>query len=249
MDTGESHESKTNYLNDTSVASLESSWMQGDRDNSSCGLGSGSNQYVRPDIVPNSSCGTDLLQLFGGKLQGKPHWFGCAESSVGQSSERPQHSRVSVADVSCGGFYSKPSGSFNGSNDSSDGRSIDKGDTIMITTIFTIISALLPVVLDELEKFKTISPTTGSLITGITGAASTFAATISSGTASTITAMSILTAISATLQVLKAELPTDGTATAILVYIAALESAVAAGLASTDITSVDATKLIPVTPV
>jgi hypothetical protein len=115
----------------------------------------------------------------------------------------------------------------------------------MLTSIFSIVAALLPIAVNALESFKTISPTTGSLINAIGGATTAFASEVTVNGPS-VTATTILAAISAALTVLKSELPTNGTASAVLLYITAIESAIAAGLAATSITSVDATKLAPV---
>lgn len=118
-----------------------------------------------------------------------------------------------------------------------------------MNSIFGIISALLPIVTGALQGFKVISPTTGSLITSIEGAAQQFTETLTTPGATataSITAASILGAIAAVLPVLRAELPTDGTASKVLLYITALEGAIVAGVAAANITEVDPTLLKPV---
>ena len=71
----------------------------------------------------------------------------------------------------------------------------------MLTAIFSIVSSLLPVVVTALEGFKTISPTTGNLITSIGGAATAFAGEVATNGTS-VTATSILAAIGAAVTVL-----------------------------------------------
>ena len=113
--------------------------------------------------------------------------------------------------------------------------------------IFTIVSGILPIAIQELEQFKVISPQVGTLITGIEGAGAAAVQALSSGPSGnvSVTATSLLAAISAAIQVLQTQTGLSPTALAI---IAALDSAIAAGLAATNITSVDPTKLQPVTP-
>ena len=113
--------------------------------------------------------------------------------------------------------------------------------------IFLLISALLPIVTSTLQNYKVISPAIGSLINGIEGAASaaTSALTSSTGTPS-ITATSLLAAINAALAVLQTQTtinPTD------LLIIKAFDTAIQAGLAASQITEVDPTKLQPIEPV
>lgn len=117
----------------------------------------------------------------------------------------------------------------------------------MITSIFTIISALLPVVVNALEGFKAISPTVGGLITAVGTAATTFTSEVTANGAS-ITATTFLAAIAAVIPVLQAELAGSPNSTTVLIYIAALDSAIAAGLAATKITAVDPAQLQPATP-
>lgn len=113
--------------------------------------------------------------------------------------------------------------------------------------IFLIISAILPIVTAELQQFKAISPSIASLINGIEGAG--VAAVGALGTSATgtpsITATSLLAAVAAGLQVLQTQTTIPPNT---LILISALNSAIAAGLAATNITSVDPTKLQPVTP-
>jgi hypothetical protein len=112
--------------------------------------------------------------------------------------------------------------------------------------IFAIISALLPIVTTELQQFKVISPTTGALITGIEGAAAAFDTTLTSAVgSSTVTATSLLAAISAAVTVLQTQTGISPTA---LVLVAALDKAITAGLAATAITSVDPSQLQPIAP-
>ena len=119
----------------------------------------------------------------------------------------------------------------------------------MISGIFGIIGALLPIVLNCLQGFKVISPTTGALITGVEGAAQTVTTALTTpgatGTPSA-TVLTVLGAISAALSVLKMELPADGSASKVLIYVTALESAIAAGVAAASITVVDPSQLKPV---
>jgi hypothetical protein len=115
-----------------------------------------------------------------------------------------------------------------------------------MTAILTIISALLPVVVQALEGFKAINPTVGNLITSI-GSAGTVFATEVTANGSSITATTILAAIGAAVTVLQQELTGQPGAAAVLLYVAALDAAIQAGLSATTITSVDATKLAPVT--
>jgi len=108
--------------------------------------------------------------------------------------------------------------------------------------IFLIISALLPIVTTELQQFKVISPQVGSLITGIEAAATAAGTELTSGTPS-ITATSLLAAISAALSVLQTQTTISPN---VLAIIAAFDAALQAGLAATKITVVDPTKLQPI---
>jgi hypothetical protein len=120
----------------------------------------------------------------------------------------------------------------------------------MITSIFTIISALLPILIQALQGAKILSPSIGGLITGIEGAASVVTQELTAPGATadpSITVNTLLAAISAGLQVLQTETTISPTT---LLIIAAVDSAIQAGLAAVaSITSVDPTKLQPIQPV
>ena len=118
-----------------------------------------------------------------------------------------------------------------------------------MSSILLIISALLPILTSTLQSYKAISPTTGNLITGIEAAiaavVSEFSTAGSTATPS-ITATSLLTAIQAAVSVLQTQTtisPKD------LIIIAAVDSAIQAGLAASQITSVNPSTLAPITPV
>ena len=108
--------------------------------------------------------------------------------------------------------------------------------------ILTIIAALLPIVTAELAQFKVISPTTGALITGIEGAATAFATELTANGTS-VNATSLLSALQAALTVLQTLPNVDSKA---LVLIAALTSAIQAGLTATNITAINPTALQPI---
>lgn len=110
--------------------------------------------------------------------------------------------------------------------------------------ILLIVSALFPIVTAELQQFKVISPTTGNLINGIEGAGVAFETELTTNGPS-VNATSLLAALSAGLKVLQT-LPSIDSKT--LVLIAALTSAIQAGLDATTIAVVDPTALAPVTP-
>ena len=118
-----------------------------------------------------------------------------------------------------------------------------------MSSIFLIISALLPILTSTLQNLKVISPSSGGLITGIEGAAAVVIQELTTPGATatpSITVTSLLTAISAALQVLQTETTISPTT---LLIIAAVDSAIQAGLtAVSQITSVDPTKLQPITP-
>lgn len=114
-------------------------------------------------------------------------------------------------------------------------------------SILAIISALLPVVVNALESFKTISPTIGNLITSVSSAGTVFATEVAAN-GSSVTATTVLAAIGAAVTVLQQELVNQSGTTAVLLYVAALDAAIQAGVSATSITSVDPTKLVPVIP-
>lgn len=114
-----------------------------------------------------------------------------------------------------------------------------------MNSILMIISALLPVVVNALEGFKTISPTVGNLITSIGSAGTAFATEV---TSNSVSATTILAAIGAAVTVLQQELTGQPGTASVLLYVAALNSAIQAGLAATTITSVNPAALTPVTP-
>lgn len=117
----------------------------------------------------------------------------------------------------------------------------------MITSIFAIIGALLPFALSELQQFKVISPQIASLITAIEGSAASFTSGITtSNGAANITATSLLSAISAAVTVLQSQTTIPP---ATLAIIQAVDSAIQAGLAARNITSVDPTALKPISPI
>lgn len=119
-----------------------------------------------------------------------------------------------------------------------------------MTSIFLIISALLPILTNSLQGAKAISPSIASLITGIEQAAAAVVTAFSApGATSTpsITVTTLLAAISSGLQVLQTETQISPST---LLIIAAVDSAIQAGLtAVSQITSVDPTKLQPIAPV
>ena len=118
-----------------------------------------------------------------------------------------------------------------------------------MSSIFLIISALLPILTSSLQNAKVISPTVGGLITGIEGAASAVITALGAPGATatpSVTVTTLLTAISGALQVLQTQ---TGINYQTLLIIAAVDSAIQAGLtAVTSITSVDPTKLQPIQP-
>jgi hypothetical protein len=118
-----------------------------------------------------------------------------------------------------------------------------------MSSIFLIISALLPILTNALQGAKVISPSVSGLITGIEGAAGAVvtALTAPGATATpSVTVQSLLGAISAGLQVLQTETSISPTTLAI---IAAVDTAIQAGLtAVAQLTTVDPTKLQPITP-
>lgn len=119
-----------------------------------------------------------------------------------------------------------------------------------MSSIFLIISALLPILTETLQGAKVISPSISSLITGIEQAASAVVTAFSAPGATatpTVTVTTLLGAISAALQVLQTQTQIDP---ATLLIIAAVDSAIQAGITSvSQITSVDPTKLQPIQPV
>src|SRR5277367_4308978 len=99
-----------------------------------------------------------------------------------------------------------------------------------MSAIFLIISALLPILTNALQSAKTISPSVSGLITGIEGAASAVVTALTgSGATETpsVTVTTLLSAISAALQVLQTETNISPTT---LLIIAAVDSAIQAGL-------------------
>jgi len=114
-----------------------------------------------------------------------------------------------------------------------------------MNSIFLIISALLPILTSTLESSKTITPEIGSLITGIEAAAADLIAEIKGGGTS-VTATSLLAAISSALSVLQTQTTLNPEA---LIIANSFVSAAQAGLAASNIAAVDPTKLAPVTPV
>lgn len=119
-------------------------------------------------------------------------------------------------------------------------------------TALTLIGALLPFVLSELQSFKAISPSLSALITGIEGAASTLISEITATAqqaptaAPSVTVISLLAAINAAITVLQGQTTISPGGLAIT---KAFGVAVSAGLAASGITSVDPTKLAPIAPV
>jgi folate-dependent tRNA-U54 methylase TrmFO/GidA len=113
-----------------------------------------------------------------------------------------------------------------------------------MNSIFMIVSAILPFLLTELQQYKVVSPSLASLIEGIESAASAFASDITGKDGNlSITAAGLLAAISAAVSVLKTQTTISPVA---LSLITALDQAVAAGIAASNITSVDPTKLNPI---
>lgn len=112
-----------------------------------------------------------------------------------------------------------------------------------MTAILTIIGALLPFLLTELQNLKVISPGLAALIEGIEGAGASFLTTASTNPTSAIT---ILAAIQAALAVLQTETTVDPKT---LATIAAFDSAITAGINAAKIDSVDPSKLHPIAPI
>jgi hypothetical protein len=119
-----------------------------------------------------------------------------------------------------------------------------------MSSVFLIISALLPILTSALQGAKVISPGIAGLITGIEQAAAAVTTELTApGATSTpsITALTLLSAISSGLQVLQTE---TNIAPTTLLIIAAVNSAIQAGLvAVSKVTSVDPTQLQPIVPV
>jgi hypothetical protein len=115
-------------------------------------------------------------------------------------------------------------------------------------SILSIVGALLPFAITELQQFKVLSPQLGNLITGIEGAAQAFISEFegSSKTTPSVTALALLSSISAAISVLQAQ---TNISPADLKITSALSAAIAAGIAASSITSVDTTKLLPIQPV
>lgn len=117
-----------------------------------------------------------------------------------------------------------------------------------MNTIFTLIGALLPILTSTLESYKAITPSVAGIITGIEGAIAAFVTEITgSGATSTptITAISLLSAIQAAVSILQTQTTISP---ASLVIITAVDTAISAGIAAANITSVDPSKLQPITP-
>lgn len=114
--------------------------------------------------------------------------------------------------------------------------------------VLTIVGALLPFALSELQTFKVVSPNISALITGIEGAGAAFITELTNTTSGkvTVTAVSLLGGISAAISVLQAQTTIDPAGLAIT---KALGIAITAGLTAVSITSVDVSKLQPIAPV
>ena len=110
--------------------------------------------------------------------------------------------------------------------------------------ILSIALALLPILIQELQQFKVISPTIGNLITGIETAATPLIN--DAATASPVSATAILTAISGAVKVLQSQTTLSPTT---LLIVQTVDAAIASGLAASDIKTVDPTALTPETPV
>lgn len=112
----------------------------------------------------------------------------------------------------------------------------------------TLIGALLPFVVQELQALKVVSPQLGALITGIEGAAGALVTQITNQSTGkvTVTAVSLLAGINAAIVTLQAQTTIDPKALAIT---SAFGQAVSAGLAASAVTSVDVTKLQPIAPI
>jgi hypothetical protein len=109
--------------------------------------------------------------------------------------------------------------------------------------ILTIISALLPFLITELQQYKVISPSIATLITGVEGAATTL---VSSATTSPVTAVSILTSISAAVKVLQSQTTISPLTLSI---INAVDAALAAGIDASTVTVVNPAALQPESPI
>lgn len=117
-----------------------------------------------------------------------------------------------------------------------------------MSSIFLIISAILPIVTNVLQSYKTISPGLASLITGIEGAAQALVTELTNPATGqlSVTASSLLSAIAAALSILQTQkvlTPTDS------LIATAFVSAAQAGLAASSVTVVDPAALKPIAAV
>lgn len=116
-----------------------------------------------------------------------------------------------------------------------------------MNTILLLIQGLFPIALTELQSIAGLPPTTVTLISGIEQAATTFLTLFKAGKGNTVTATSILAAITASLQILQTQTNLDPKALAI---ISALAKAIQAGIdANANLTEVDPTLLQPIAPI
>lgn len=112
-----------------------------------------------------------------------------------------------------------------------------------MSTIFLFINAFLPIVLQVLQQYKAVSPETGALITGIEGAASVFSSLIKDSNTNSVTAASLLAAISSAVEILQAQTQLDPKA--LIITNAFIKAAQAGYTASVSVTTVDPAALKP----
>jgi hypothetical protein len=115
-------------------------------------------------------------------------------------------------------------------------------------SILSIVGALLPFAIPEPQQFKVLSPQLGSLITGIEGAAQAFLTEFTGASKATpsVTAIALLSSISAAIAVLQTQTSINPSA---LKITSALATAIQAGIVASAVTAVDPSKLSPITPV
>ncbi len=115
-----------------------------------------------------------------------------------------------------------------------------------LTGIQTLVTALEPLALQELQALTGLSPQTAALVTGITGAINIFSTLVKAGKGNTVTAASILAALQASVGVLQTQTTLDPKALAIT---SAFLKAIQAGIdANAELTTVDPNVLQPIEP-
>ncbi len=112
--------------------------------------------------------------------------------------------------------------------------------------ILTLITALAPLALQELQSLAGLSPQTSGLVQGIIDAINVFSILFKNGKGNTATTASILAALQASIAVLQSQTNVDPKALAIT---NAFLKAIQAGIdANAELTSVDPTVLQSITP-